>query len=179
MEKIEETKLKLANDISFGLNFIADNQTEKLIPILKQKFQDETISDANDVFVKLKSLYENDKTGFIEIVKNLDYDRNAQNYTGGFDVPMTQQKSAGLWGGILTIVGAVAGGLGNYLTTTGTGAGTGLTPEEIQRLEEEAKRKEEEEKRKRMITNIIVAVIIAALIAVIIYAVVNKKKTSK
>ncbi len=196
----EQIRAKLLTDADFGIQFIIDNQLDEGQPnILIDRFkaQDYPNTDTKEkVYAALKQLLKIDAKKAADIMNNIPYDDQKENWTGsigeekpliitqpvltsGTQTESEQAKGSGIWGGILSGLGGLMTAIGGAI---GSGddpeTGAGLTPEQMAAIQEQEKAKEEAE-RKRKQTNLIIglsAIVLAIIIAVPVYNAAKKNK---
>lgn len=197
-EKILEN---LSKDVNFGIQFIVSNQPNIVIDRLKENGYDKAHT-TESAYNLLIDLYKVDPAKVGEILNNIPYDNSTENYTGGLgqhffesqplqksmsgsaqtltnpgDTSGTSSGSSGSsgsinWGGILSGVGALLGGV----ATGFFGGGTTTTQQQQQLMLQQQQQQQLERERRQRNAMLWGVVAVVVLIVVVIMYKQSKKK---
>ncbi len=170
----------LSKDVNFGIQFVVQNQPNTVIDRLKELGYDKahTIESAYKLLI---DLYKVDPEKVGEILNNIPYNDNAENYTGGlgqhfFDSQPSEKSltdGEGVnWGGILAGAGALLSGIGTSMV-----GGSTLTTQQQQQLmfQQQQQQQMERERRQRNAMLWGVIAVIVLVVVVIMYKQSSKK----
>lgn len=181
----EEIVKKIQTDFDFGLMFIVDNGIDEIRKILASR--NINLTKPEDIFNFLKSRIEKVPEDALEILKDVRYNPNMNNYTSGLQNELDYAKSENLkeQGGsdnrsFLAILPSILSAASSVMSAINVNKNGGFTDQngnplneaqflaEQKRLAEERAAEEARQKRNAIIGGVIFTAVVIGIVAVVI-----------